>query len=404
MFLGALLDAGLAAEELLTGLRSMPLGEYDFRISQVLRGGLAGTYVEIVIPESQPHRHLRHVEEIIEGGALPVAVKQKALDIFRRLAEAEGKLHQKPAAKVHFHEVGAVDAILDIAGACLGLELLGIDELVSSPLNVGGGLVEAAHGTLPVPAPATAELLKGVPVYSSGLQAELVTPTGAAIVTTLARSFGPVPPMKIERVGYGAGSGDFRGQPNLARIMIGERVDLGRPDPSAEPVPGQMVSVIEASIDDMSPQLYGYFVEKALAAGALDVTSSAVQMKKNRPGLLVTVLSLPDQASALAELLFRETTTIGLRIHEARRQVLEREWASVETAYGPVRIKVASREGRVMNAAPEYEDCQRLAEQKGVPLKEVMQAAQAAYREDRPEGRKDRDLGPAPGLLSQTKR
>ncbi len=381
MFLGALLDAGLPQEHFLAELRKMPLGEYNFTVSQVLRLGLAGTHVEITVPDKQPHRHLHHIEQIIQGGALPDVVQRKALGIFRRLAEAEGKLHGKPPEKIHFHEVGAVDAILDIVGTCLGLELLGIDELICSPLNVGGGRVEAAHGSLPVPAPATAELLKGVPLYSSGLQAELVTPTGAAIVTTLAASFGSLQPMRIERIGYGAGTKEFAGHPNLARIMIGERLDLAAGGQNAS---DEVVSVIEANIDDMSPQLYGYFVEQALAAGALDVTSSAVQMKKNRPGLMITVLCQPPRVEALTELLFRETTTIGLRIHEARRQVLDREWVSVQTVYGAVRIKVAKRSGEVMNAAPEYEDCLRLAHEKRVPLKEVMQAAQASYRSDQP--------------------
>jgi hypothetical protein len=239
--------------------------------------------------------------------------------------------------------------------------------------------VEAEHGSLPVPAPATAELLKGIPIYSSGVEGELVTPTGAAIVSTLASSFGPMPPMKVERIGYGAGEKDFPQHPNLMRLFVGESVEVVRPQPGA--AGDEMVSVIEANLDDMSPQLYGYFVEQALAAGALDVTCSAIQMKKNRPGLLVTVLSTPEASDALAQLLFEQTTTIGLRIHEARRKVLERELVSVETRFGAVRVKVAKRDGKVMNVAPEYEDCQRIAREKDVPLKEVILAAQLAYSE-----------------------
>jgi hypothetical protein len=237
--------------------------------------------------------------------------------------------------------------------------------------------VEAEHGSLPVPAPATAELLKGIPIYSSGVEGELVTPTGAAIVSTLASSFGPMPPMKVERIGYGAGEKDFPQHPNLVRLFVGESVEVVRPQPGAGG--DEIVSVIEANLDDMSPQLYGYFVEQALAAGALDVTCSAIQMKKNRPGLLVTVLSTPEASDALAQLLFEQTTTIGLRIHEARRKVLERELVSVETRFGAVRVKVAKRDGKVMNVAPEYEDCQRIAREKDVPLKEVILAAQLAY-------------------------
>src|SRR2546426_12193866 len=385
MFLGALLDAGLPAERLLAEIRKVPLGDHEFRQSRVLRAGLAGTRVEIVVPEKQPERHLHHIEQLIDGSALTKTVKERALEVFGRIAEVEGKLHDKPAAKVHFHEVGAVDAIIDVVGACAGLELLEVSELVSSPLNVGGGRVEAAHGSLPVPAPATAELLRGVPIYSSGVEAELVTPTGAALVATLAQSFGPLPPMKVERIGYGAGSRDLRGHPNLLRLFLGQRIELGTRDSgvggrAANSDAGEaIVSVLEANVDDMSPQLYGYLVERALASGALDVTCSSIQMKKNRPGLEVSVLCPPERSDALAQLLFDETTTIGLRIYEARRKVLDRELVTVETRYGAVRVKVARRDGRVLNVAPEYEDCQRLAAEKSVPLKEVILAAQFAY-------------------------
>ena len=308
---------------------------------------------------------------MIGAAAIDEAVKQKALQVFRRLGEAEARLHNQPIEKIHFHEVGAVDAILDIVGACLGLAMLGNPDLVCSPLNVGGGTVEAAHGTLPVPAPATAELLKGIPVYSSGVESELVTPTGAALVSTLAARFGPVPAMKVERIGYGAGAKDFPTHPNIVRLMLGEKTGSGAGD--------ETVVVIETNIDDMNPQIYGPFAEKALAAGALDVTCSPLQMKKNRPGLLVSVISKPELESALTRLLFEETTTIGVRITEARRKVLAREVVKVETAYGPVKMKVSRLNGKIVNAAPEFEDCRRLADQKSVPLKDVMHAAQSAY-------------------------
>jgi uncharacterized protein (TIGR00299 family) protein len=298
------------------------------------------------------------------------------LKVFGRLAEVEGRLHDRPPSEVHFHEVGAVDAILDIAGTCVGLELLKISRLICSPVNVGSGRVEAAHGSLPVPAPASLELLKNVPIYSTGVEGELVTPTGAALITTLAECFGPIPPMKVECVGYGAGSREIPGQPNLARLLVGEGAEPVRTQPG--PLGDEVVSVIEANVDDMSPQLYGFFSERALAAGALDVTCTPIQMKKNRPGMLLSVLCAPEKADALAQLLFEQTTTIGVRIHEARRKVLERELVSVETPYGAVKVKVARREGRVMNVAPEYEDCRRVATEKGVPLKLVILSAQAA--------------------------
>jgi pyridinium-3,5-bisthiocarboxylic acid mononucleotide nickel chelatase len=376
MFLAALLDAGVELDRLRAELAKIDLGPYEFTQSRVMRKGIAGNHVDIVIPDKQPHRHLSHIEKLIGEAALDEAAKQKALQVFRRLGEAEAKLHNQPIEKIHFHEVGAVDAILDIVGVCLGLAMLGNPELVCSPLNVGGGSVEAAHGTLPVPAPATAELLKGIPVYSSGVESELVTPTGAALVSTLAAEFGPVPAMKVERIGYGAGAMDFTRHPNIARLMLGERTrDAGAA------AGDETVVVIEANIDDMNPQLYGPFAEKALAAGALDVTCSPLQMKKNRPGLLVSVISKPELESTLTHLFFEETTTIGVRITEARRKVLEREVVKVETAFGPVKMKVARLEGKIVNAAPEFEDCRRLADEKSLPLKEVMQAAQAAYRQ-----------------------
>ncbi|MGH9432011.1 MAG: nickel pincer cofactor biosynthesis protein LarC [Terriglobia bacterium] len=383
MCLASLIDAGVNADDLERELRRIPIGEFDFKVSRVNRSGITATHVEIASPEKQPERHLHHLEKIFAASELPASVKEKSLRIFRRLAEVEGAIHGKPPESIHFHEVGAVDAMLDIAGACLGLEMLGIEELWCSALNVGSGRVQAAHGSLPVPAPATAELLKGVPVYSSGIEAELVTPTGAAIVTTLANGFGAMPLLKIERIGYGAGSKDFHGHPNVARLFLGQRAPAevaASGDVRASAVGEEIVSVIETDVDDMSPQLYGYFAERAFEAGALDVTCGSLQMKKNRPGFHLSVLCNPGRADELAGLIFRETTTIGVRIHEARRKTLARECVTVQTPYGPVRVKIARSNGRVMNAAPEYEDCRKLAEEKSIPLKQVMAEALAAYQ------------------------
>jgi hypothetical protein len=377
MFLAALLDAGLDPRRLLDELKKISLGFYKLKRTRTVRGGLVGTRLEIEVAGEQPKRKLSDIEELLGKPDLPDAAKEKALKIFRRLAEVEGKLHNLPPADVHFHEVGAVDAIIDIVGACLGLEILEISELVCSPLNVGGGRVETQHGSLPVPAPATAELLKDIPIYSSGVEGELVTPTGAAIVSTLATSFGPMPSMKVAHIGYGAGEKDFPKHPNLARLFLGEKIQVATAQPGA--AGDELVSVLEADLDDMNPQLYGYFVERALAAGALDVTCSPVQMKKNRPGLRATILAKPEHSDALAQIVFEQTTTLGLRIHEARRKVLERELVEVETPYGLVRMKVAKRDGKVVNAAPEYEDCQRLATENSVPLKQVILASQLAY-------------------------
>jgi uncharacterized protein (TIGR00299 family) protein len=377
MFLAALLDAGLDAHRLLDELKKLSLGFYKLKRTRALRGSIVGTRWEVEVGPDQPHRKLADIEELIGKAALSDSVKEKSLRIFRRLAEVEGKLHNQPPAEIHFHEVGAVDAIIDIVGACVGLEALDVSELICSPLNVGGGRAEAAHGSLPMPAPATVELLKDIPIYSSGVEGELVTPTGAAIVSTLAASFGPFPSFKVERIGYGAGAKEFPGHPNVARIFLGQALE---PVKERAGLPGEeLVTVIETNLDDMNPQLYGYFVERALAAGALDVSCAAVQMKKNRPGFLLTLLCLPEAADALAQLVFDQTTTIGLRMYEARRRVLERESVEVETPYGTVHVKVAKREGRIVNAAPEYEDCQKLATEKNVPLKQVILSAQAAY-------------------------
>ena len=377
MFLAALIDAGVPVDRLFGELKKLPLGFYEFKRTRALRGGLVGTRVDIRVPGEQPHRHLADIQALLEKASLPEKAAAQALKIFNHLAEVEGKLHNVPPSKVHFHEVGAVDAVLDIVGTCVGLELLEISDLICSPLNVGSGRVNAAHGSLPVPAPATAELLKDIPVYSSGVEGELVTPTGAALVAALASGFGPLPSMKIARIGYGAGEKDFPGHPNIARLFIGEPIEAVAGQPG---LPGdEIVSVIEANVDDMSPQLYGYFLEQALAAGALDVTCSSAQMKKNRPGLTISILCEPDKSDALSQLLFEQTTTIGVRIYEARRKVLEREQVTVETPYGAVQVKVARREGKVVNAAPEFDDCQRLAAEKSVPLKQVIAAAEAAY-------------------------
>jgi uncharacterized protein (TIGR00299 family) protein len=376
MFLGACLDSGLDAEVLLGELTKLKLGSYEFKPERVLRSGLAGIHVEVIVSGEQAHRHLSSIEGMIESSALSATIKERSRKIFRRLGEVEARLHQQPIERVHFHEVGAVDAIVDIVGACVAVALLGIEELVASPVNLGSGRVTAAHGSLPVPAPATAELLRGVPVYSSGVESELTTPTGAAIVSTLACSFGPLPAMTVDKIGHGAGSRDLPGHPNLLRLFIGNRDSK----PGAKSTSSDEVVILETSIDDMSPELYGYLVERALDAGALDITCAPVQMKKNRPGLDIRVLAKPDRAETLADLIFAETTTLGLRVSTAQRRVLERESVTVDTEYGPVRVKVARRRGKIVNAAPEYEDCRRVALERGVPLKAVMDAARAAAR------------------------
>src|ERR1700728_2170182 len=326
---------------------------------------------------SHEHSHgrgLTEIREIISAAAISGGAKKTAIAIFEALGQAEAKIHDASVESVHFHEVGAVDAIVDIVCAAVGAEALGVEEIICSPLNVGCGSVKCVHGTFPVPAPATIELLKDAPVYSSGLRAELVTPTGAAIVKTLASRFSAFPEMKIEKSGYGAGSRDFPGHPNVVRLTIGEAAST-----LATKTASDTITVLEANLDDLNPQVFGYVMDRLLEEGALDAFGMPVQMKKNRPGMLLTVLCKPQDAGKLAQLIFTETTTLGVRRRDEMRQTLARRWESVGTPWGEVRIKIASMNGTVTNYAPEYEDCRRIAAEHRVPLKAVMQEAAQAY-------------------------
>ena len=370
MVLGALVDAGADLRAIEADLRKLGLEGWSISASKVKRGEIFATQVKVETSEGHHHRGLSIILRRIDNAKLAPRAAERARNIFTRLAAAEAKVHQQPIEQVHFHEVGAVDSIVDIVGAAIGFELLGIDEFACSAFDVGAGQVQTAHGLLPVPAPATAELLKGAPLFTSGIAKELVTPTGAAIATTLSTGYAEIPKMTLKAIGYGAGSADLKEKANVLRLLIGE---------SAVTEPAEYwdapVTVIETNIDDMSPQIYGYFVERALQAGALDVFSSSVQMKKNRPGQLVTLLSEPHNVSRLVDLIFRETTTIGVRTHEVRRKTLARESLTVETPFGEVRMKISRLHGSVLNATPEYEDCRRIATQQNIPLKNVLAAA-----------------------------
>jgi pyridinium-3,5-bisthiocarboxylic acid mononucleotide nickel chelatase len=329
-------------------------------------------------------RGLTEIRTIISAAAVSQSAKKTAIAIFEALGVAEGKIHNMPAEKVHFHEVGAVDAIVDIICAAVGAEALSADEIICSPLNVGGGTVHCEHGTFPVPAPATLELLKGVPMYSSGVQAELVTPTGAAIVKTLASRFAAFPQMIVETAGYGAGSRDFHGHPNVVRLTVGTAAASAADSPiesktAESKTAAETITVLEANLDDLNPQVFGYVMDRLLEDGALDVFAIPVQMKKNRPGMLLTVLCKPADASRFTKLIFAETTTLGVRRRDEVRQVLARRWESVQTPWGDVRIKIGSMNGSVTNYAPEYEDCRKIAVQEHLPLKTVMQEATRLY-------------------------
>jgi uncharacterized protein (TIGR00299 family) protein len=429
MALGALLDAGLPLEDLKRALGSLALGDAHVHATRVLRTGVSATKFSVhehahdhahghhdhvrdhdhahVHPHvggeaskhvgseasqhptgshahSHSHRSLPEIFKLIDGSALSASARDRAKAMFQRLGEAEAAIHQMPVEKVHLHEVGALDSIIDIVGIVFAMEWAGADRIVCSPLNVGGGMVHSAHGVFPVPAPATVKLLGDAPVYSGTVQKELVTPTGALIATTYASSFGPIPAMSVERVGYGAGDRDDPVTPNVLRVLIGRETDE---QDAAQPLradsavgEAERVTVVECEIDDMNPQIFGAVMDQLYAAGALEVFYIPVQMKKNRPGTLLTVVARPEQRGAMSDVIFRETTTIGLRHYDVDRECLERKTITVETPLGPVRFKVASRSGRVMNASPEFEDCAKLAAANNLPIKEVQAIANKAYQ------------------------
>jgi len=375
MTLGALVDAGCPLDVLRSKLQGVQVPGWQISSEKVWKNGMAATQVRVKTEDTHIHRSLTTILGILEKSNLEQRVKRRASAIFTKLGEAEAAVHDVPLEKIHFHEVGAVDAIVDIVGACIGFEELGLKKFACSSLNVGGGTAKMAHGILPVPAPATARLLMGKPTYSNGLQKELVTPTGAAIVSTLCETFGPQPAMKVSAIGYGAGTVDLETQPNVLRIMVGEVSEQARDSH------GGTIRVLEANLDDMNPQIFGYLLEKALAAGALDVFGTPVQMKKSRPGTQVTILCKPEDEAKFQEMLFAETTTLGVRSHLVERRALPREFVKVSTRFGEIRIKIAREDGRVQHASPEFEDCRKLAEEKNVPLREVMEQAMLRFEE-----------------------
>jgi hypothetical protein len=399
MLLAALLDAGLPDAALREALGSLGVG-HDLLITRVQRAGISALHFAVGdarggahahehqhshehqhAHEHQhgPHRSLADIEHDIRHSALSAAARDRAVSLFRRLAEAEAAIHDVPLDQVHLHEVGAVDSIIDVVGAVFALEWFGIDDVVASPLNVGGGSVDIAHGSYPVPAPATMRLLIGVPVYSRGPRSELVTPTGALLVSAYARAYGPMPAMTVDRVGYGAGTRDHHGFPNVLRVVLGERLADQATSGGADDV-----LKIECEIDDMNPQLFGPVSDRLFATGALDVFLTPVQMKKGRPGTLLTVLASVEARAPVVELLFRETTTIGVRYEQVRREVLDRRWETVAISGGEVRVKVASRNGQTLGAAPEFDDCLRIADATGQPVRQVQAAAIRAWSERNP--------------------
>jgi len=371
MVLGALVDAGLPPAELQDAIAALGVDGITLTVEKVTRRAFAATRVHVVTAEAgRPHRRLNDILHLIEASRLDPAVKADASRVFSRLAEAEAAAHGTSPDGVHFHEVGALDAIADIVGAAFGLRRLGLDDVVASPINTGSGIVEGAHGRMPVPAPGTARLLIGLPAYSTGIQAELATPTGAAILGTLARRFGPLPLMDVQAVGYGAGSRDLAEQPNVLRLLVGEAGGPG--------LEGDAVALLETNLDDMNPQFFETLVDQLFAAGALDVWMTPITMKKSRPAVTLSVLCPTEAARRTAELILEGSTSFGVRLAVVDRLKLHREVLDVETPYGPAQVKVGRRGDRVVHVSPEYEACRRLAAVTGRSLAEVFEATQRA--------------------------
>ncbi len=369
MILGALLDAGLPEATLRECLAALRLDGFELRVQRVRKHAFSATKVDVLVADDVPERHLADIERLVRQGDLPPAIEEKALGILGRLAQVEADIHGTTPDEVHLHELGGVDTIVDVVGALSGLDALGIERLYASPLPLGRGFTRSAHGRIPLPAPATVALLKDVPVVGSELEVELVTPTGAVLLASLVETFGPMPAMTLRAVGYGAGTRDLP-IPNVLRLLVGEQ------SPPGEAVT-ETLAVLETNVDDLNPEIYDYVMARLFEAGALDVFLSPIQMKKNRPATLLRVICRPDDAQTLTAILFAETSTLGVRQQTVARYALPRAMHSVETPYGPVRVKVARWAGG-RKASPEYEDCRRLAELHGVPLRQVYRAAESA--------------------------
>ena len=380
MILGAVIAAGVEPEAFKRQLALLDVKGYSIDFESVDRSGINATYARVQTAHEHAHRHLSDILKIIYDSRLSDAVKDRSAKIFSRLAEAEALVHNERIDQVHFHEVGALDAIIDVVGAAICFDLLGIERFTSSALHVGSGTVDMDHGRYPVPPPAVAELLKGAPFYSTDISGELVTPTGAAIITTVCTHYGPIPTMKLEQTGYGAGTRQYEKFPNALRVLIGEDQVSASDLVSSD---DESLWMIETNMDDISPQILGHVMERVFELGALDCYFTSVQMKKNRPGILLSILCRAEQRPVLGELLFSETTTLGIRSYEVERRALERKIVVVETQYGPIDVKVAQLNGHLVKAMPEYEQCREAARRANVPLRLIEEAAQAALAKQR---------------------
>ncbi|HYV25742.1 MAG TPA: nickel pincer cofactor biosynthesis protein LarC [Pyrinomonadaceae bacterium] len=377
MILGALVGAGVDPRSLVDQLKLLKVGGWEIDFARVDRSGISATYARVETAPEHGHRHLSDILKIIDESGLNQQVKDRAGRIFSNLAAAEAQVHNLPLEQIHFHEVGALDAILDVCGAAIGFDLLGIEQFISSPLRVGFGITDMAHGRFPIPPPAVAELLKGKPIYAGEIEGEFVTPTGAAIISTVCDRFESLPPMQISATGYGAGTRDPKGFPNALRVLVGE-------SESTSAAADEQLLMIETNIDDMSPQLFGHVMDRAFELGALDCYFTPVQMKKNRPGMLLSILCRPDEREKFLQMMFTETTTIGARSYAVSRRALPRETVRVQTKFGAIDVKVVHSNGDV-KAMPEFEQCRAVAQESGVAVREVQDAARAAYLAQKPE-------------------
>ena len=375
MTLGALVDLGVPLDWLKAQLVQLPLSGFDLASSQVMRNGIQAVQVDVVCEETHHHRDYGHIKNLLTQSPLPDGVKADSLAVFERIARAEAKIHGCELDRVHFHEVGGIDAIVDIVGTCLAKAYLGIDTIMASRLPLGQGFVHCAHGTLPVPAPAVLEILKGIPVYSGNQQKELVTPTGAAILAALAKGFVPMPSMEIEKIGYGAGTHELVDQPNALRVVLGALTE----EDGVQSLPGhtEMLVVVETNIDDMNPEIYGYLMERLLEDGALDVYWIPIQMKKNRPAVMVQVLCSPDKQGAVMTRLLAETTSLGIRHYRVHRTCLPREVLTVQTPFGAMTAKKVTQMDGTDRIVPEFESCRKIALEQSVPLQTVYEAVRS---------------------------
>lgn len=373
MILGAMVDAGLSINKLKELLSGLNLKEFDIQAKIVDKNGFTATKVDVLVTEQPPERHLKEIKDIIQKSSLPPAVQNRALQIFERIAKTEATIHNKSIDQVHLHELGGTDTIIDITGTLLALDHLEISKIYASPVPLGKGFIKGAHGQIPLPSPATISLLKGIPIYGRDIDAELVTPTGAALLAELVDDFGPAPPMVLETVGYGAGGRDLP-IPNLLRVFIGEIS-------SSDSATLDHLAVLETNLDDLNPEIYPYVIESLFAAGALDVTLTPIQMKKNRPGTQIQVLCEPSMMDSMRSILFRETTTLGIKQILVDRYSLPRTIQEVETPYGKIRVKIAEISPNIKKISPEFEDCRRAAQEHGIPITDIYQKTIRSFRE-----------------------